>query len=135
MIGRLWSISAIFVLRTSYANDKSHWLNNGISIGSYIRVMLFYATFNNISVISWWSVLLVEETGVPGEIHRHVASHWHTLSHNTVTSVLLHELTTLVLISSWKSRYNAIATTTVPIGPWNEIITGKHSMWWSWCNG
>ena len=24
-------------------------------------------TFNNISVISWWSVLLVEETTVPGE--------------------------------------------------------------------
>ena len=28
---------------------------------------MFNATFNNISVISWWSVLLVEETGVPGE--------------------------------------------------------------------
>jgi len=33
------------------------------------------ATFNNISVISWRSVLLVEETGVPGENHRPVASH------------------------------------------------------------
>ena len=29
--------------------------------------MVFNATFNNISAISWWSVLLVEETGVPGE--------------------------------------------------------------------
>ena len=29
--------------------------------------MLFNATFNNISVILWRSVLLVEETGVPGE--------------------------------------------------------------------
>jgi hypothetical protein len=28
--------------------------------------MMFDATFNNISVISWRSVLLVEETGVPG---------------------------------------------------------------------
>ena len=35
--------------------------------------MVFNATFNNISVISWRSVLLVEETGVP---HRPVASHW-----------------------------------------------------------
>jgi hypothetical protein len=26
---------------------------------------VFNATFNNISVVSWWSVLLVEETGVP----------------------------------------------------------------------
>ena len=29
--------------------------------------MVFNATFNNIAVISWWSVILVEETGVPGE--------------------------------------------------------------------
>ena len=29
--------------------------------------MVFYATFNNISVISWRLVLLVEETGVHGE--------------------------------------------------------------------
>ena len=29
--------------------------------------MLLNATFNNISVISWRSVLLVEETGVPVE--------------------------------------------------------------------
>ena len=29
--------------------------------------MVFYATFNNISVILWWLVLLVKETGVPGK--------------------------------------------------------------------
>jgi hypothetical protein len=34
--------------------------------------MVFNATFNNISVISWRSVLLVEETGGPGENHRPV---------------------------------------------------------------
>ena len=34
-----------------------------------VRVMVFNATFNNISVISWQSVLLVEETGVSGENH------------------------------------------------------------------
>jgi len=44
--------------------------------------MVFNATFNNISVISWRSVLLVEEIGVPGENHRPVASHRQTLSHN-----------------------------------------------------
>jgi hypothetical protein len=36
---------------------------------------VFNATLNNISVISWWSVLLVEETGVPGENNRPAASH------------------------------------------------------------
>jgi hypothetical protein len=37
--------------------------------------MMLNATFNNISVISWRSVLLVDETGVPGENHRPVTSH------------------------------------------------------------
>ena len=27
--------------------------------------MVFKATFNNISATSWWSVLLVEKTGIP----------------------------------------------------------------------
>ena len=43
--------------------------------------MVFNTTFNNISVISWQSVLLVEETGIPGENHQPVASHWQALSH------------------------------------------------------
>jgi hypothetical protein len=30
-----------------------------------VMAMVFNATFNNISDISWWSVLLVEETGGP----------------------------------------------------------------------
>jgi hypothetical protein len=35
-------------------------------------IIIFNATFYNISVISWRSVLLVEDTG---ENHRHAASH------------------------------------------------------------
>jgi hypothetical protein len=38
--------------------------------------MVFNATFNNISVLSWRSVLLVEKTRVPGENYLPVASHW-----------------------------------------------------------
>ena len=41
----------------------------------WLRVMVFNATFNNISVISWRSVLLIEETG---ENHQPVASHFIT---------------------------------------------------------
>jgi len=37
--------------------------------------MVFNATFNNISVISWQSALLMEETRVPTENHRPAASH------------------------------------------------------------
>ena len=34
-----------------------------------VSVVVNNATFNNILVISWWSVLLMEENGVPGENH------------------------------------------------------------------
>ena len=34
----------------------------------FLGFMVFNATFNNISVILWQSILLVEETGVPGKI-------------------------------------------------------------------
>jgi hypothetical protein len=36
---------------------------------------MFNDIFNNISVISWRLVLLVEDTGVPGENHQPVVSH------------------------------------------------------------
>jgi hypothetical protein len=40
-----------------------------------VDFMVLNTTFNNISVILWWSVLvlLVEETGGPGENHRPAA--------------------------------------------------------------
>ena len=46
--------------------------------------MIFNAAFNNISVASWRSVLLVEKTGVPDGSHGPAASHRQTLSHNVV---------------------------------------------------
>ena len=37
--------------------------------------MVLNATFNTISVISWRTVLMEEEMGVPGDNHRPVTSH------------------------------------------------------------
>ena len=48
----------------------------------FVCLMVFNATFNNISV-------LVEETGGPGENHRPVASHWQALSHNVLHLTLI----------------------------------------------
>ena len=53
--------------------------------------MVFNATFNNISIISWQSDLLVEETRVPGENQRPVTSHLQTISHNVASSKPRHE--------------------------------------------
>ena len=77
----------------------SHLRSPDILIFSRFDVcsMMFNATFNNISVISWRSVLLMEETG---QNHRPVASHWRTLSHNDC-------------IGSCKSNYHTIMTTTI----------------------
>jgi hypothetical protein len=43
-----------------------------LTVSVSVQVMAFNATFNNISVLSWQSVLLVVETG---ENHRPAASH------------------------------------------------------------
>jgi len=70
--------------------------------------MVFNATFNNISVISWQPVLLVEETGVSGENHRLVESHWKFVSHNVVSSI-----PRLGENRTGKANYHTITTTTV----------------------
>jgi hypothetical protein len=71
--------------------------------------MVFNVTFNNISIIPSRSVLLVEETEVPGENHRSVASHWLQLpvqsvpiTTNVVGSNPVHGDTTLCdIVCQW----------------------------------
>ena len=48
--------------------------------------MMFNAAFSNISVISWPSVLLVEETVVPGE--KHPIVQWMEFGPSQVTVLL-----------------------------------------------
>jgi hypothetical protein len=88
-----------------------------------VRVMEFNATFNNISVISWWSVLLVEKSRVSEE-NRHAADHWQALSHNIVSSTpRLSGIWTENVsdcIGSCQSNYHTITTTTT------TIITGEY---------
>ena len=62
-----------------FRTDVAEWS------GVWVRFTVFNVTFNNISVISWRSVLLVEETGVHIENHWNATSPWQTLSHNVVS--------------------------------------------------
>ena len=62
----------------------------------YEGIMMFNATFNNISAISRQSILLVEETG---EHHSPAASHWHTSSRVHLAWPGF-ELTTLMVIGT-----------------------------------
>ena len=64
--------------------------------------MMFKATCNNISVMSWWSVLLVEETGVLGETTDLSQVTDKLLSHNVISSTSRH----------CKSNYHTIKTMT-----------------------
>ena len=67
--------------------------------------MVFNATFNNMSVRPWWSVLFVEQTGVSGE----------NLRPGAVTDKLYHGIRIHNFSGEryWcKPNYNAITTTT-----------------------
>ena len=81
----------------------------------YVKVMVFHTTFNNISVISWRSVLLVEETGIPRENHRRAVSQWQTLSHNDASStprlIVLQYIIDISLQSTnhWHSNFSTTA--------------------------
>ena len=73
---RLKIICVLTILYMTYkytfAMKRNSTIGQGFPQVRYVvwfGFMVFNATFNNISVISWRSVLLVEETGVPGENH------------------------------------------------------------------
>ena len=79
-----WTKNCFHTHYILYCDRNEHYL-------VIVRVMVFNATFNNISVISWWSVLLVEEAGVPGEHNSRPQVTWKTLSYYVVESTLRHE--------------------------------------------
>ena len=51
------------------------------------RFLVSNATFNNISIISWRSAWLVENSEVPGKNYRPTVSQWQTLSYDVLWSI------------------------------------------------
>ena len=62
----------MIILDTKTNVSPSHILHLLKKKISWVRIIVFYVTFNNISAILWQLVLLVKETGVPGENHQPV---------------------------------------------------------------
>jgi hypothetical protein len=94
---------------TNFIKCTLPWSSIGDN-GNRVRVMVFNATFNNILVISWWSVLLVEETSEGFEL---------------ITFVVIGT----DCIGSCKSNHHTIMTTTAPVAVSNDCIGRCKSIW------
>jgi hypothetical protein len=106
------------------------------SIILFVLVMVLNATFNNISVISWRSVLLVGETRVPWENHWPAASHWQSLSHNVASSTLCCEQDSS--LENWHILYELIYVTLLML--FGLLVAKDYLAFYSverhrWCNG
>jgi hypothetical protein len=66
--------------------------------GHRVRVMVFNTTFNNISVITWQSVLLVEETRVPPK--KNTDKLYHKMLYQYTSPLARFEIRTLVVIGT-----------------------------------
>ena len=93
------------------------WLN-ACTVGG-MRVMMFSATFNNISVISWLSVLLVEKTTDMSP------TNFITLLYRVHLAKKRFELTALVVIgTNCNSNYHMITKTTASL-----LFNRWHFIW------
>jgi hypothetical protein len=92
--------------------------------------MIFIATFNNISAISWQSVLLVEEIGVTGETHRQTLSYNVNFPKEFIRTVHVQKTETPIITSlGFSFGYGTGIQITIPqINPNLYSITRIHAL-------
>ena len=94
LCGQLTYMTTYVKLNLTKQNHPSCYL----FISSWVRVMVLNTTFNNISAIPWWSVLLVEETGVPRDNHRPT---YLTVTHSTFIFTFVIALIDVIPFIGW----------------------------------
>jgi hypothetical protein len=93
---------------TVFSLDIMLWL--------WIRVVVFSATFNNISIISWRSVWMVEEKTEYSEKTTDILYHIMLYRvHLALSGIQTHNFS---CTGSYKSNYHTITTTTNPLLLW-----------------
>ena len=110
-----------------YVHDRGKIIANLLKISKFLGggFMVFDATSNNISVISWWSILLMEiggnrSTEITTDLLQVTDKLYHIMLYEYKPTWERFELTILVVICtdclcSCKSNYHTIITTTSPL--------------------
>jgi hypothetical protein len=115
------TVKSLLIIKKGYGQVNERGKLSNFTL-TWFGFMVFNTTFKNISVISWTSVLLVEETG---ENHQ-PEKLYHIMLYRTYLAWAGFELTTLVVvgtdcIGSSKSNYHTITATTDPFYTYKQI--------------
>ena len=118
-VNELWNIISIFIWYFWHVSE--YWRHNFC----FDRVVVFNASFSNISDISWWSVLLVEGMEYPEKI----------IDLSQVTDKLYHMILYQVHLAISRIRTRNLNPTTIRLRPWQPssvliwFFLHVHELW------